>query len=410
MKRTIEVCLLAALCAMGLAAQDISGTIGGSILDPSGAGVPNAKVTITNTDRNLVVRTVTTSTGGTYSAPLIPIGHYSVKVEAAGFKTVERSGIVLNVSDNLKINIPLEVGAVAETVNVTEQAAPVELARATSATTIIGTQVRELQLGTRNYENLVALMPGVTANTTDELYIGNSSPAGTAATIPYSVNGNRNSANNWTVDGADNVDRGSNLTLMMFPSVDAVSEFKVERALYTADTGRAGGAQVDVVTKSGTSTFHGNLYEFVRNDAFNANNWINNANKVNLINGVARIPPLRWNDFGGTIGGPVPLGGKDKNKTFFFFSEEARRIHTYTTFNPTLPTQAMIQGTFSQPVCISYSFSAGACQTTGTQIPATSINPIAAQYIKDIYSKLTLVGTNTVAGTTAQFFPQQQRL
>ena len=407
MKKTVGFCLLAALCAIGLLAQDISGTIGGSILDPSGAGVPNAKVTITNVDRNLVVRTITTSTGGVYSAPLIPSGNYSIKVEAKGFKTLTRSGVVVNVSDDLNINIPLQVGAVAETVEVKDEAMPVELASATSATTITGTQVRELQLGTRNYENLVALMPGVTANTTDELYIGNSAPAGTAATIPYSVNGNRNSANNWTVDGADNVDRGSNLTLMMFPSVDAISEFKVERALYTADTGRAGGAQINVVTKSGTSGFHGNLYEFVRNDAFNANNWVNNANKVNVIDGVAKVPPLRWNDFGGTIGGPVPLGGRDKNKTFFFFSEEVRRIHTYTTFNPILPTQGMVQGTFSQPVCISYSFSPAACQATGTQIPATSINPYAAEYIKDIYSKVPLFGVNTVAGTSAQFFPVQ---
>jgi len=160
-------------------------------------------------------------------------------------------------------------------------------------------------------------MPGVTANSTDELYIGNSAPAGTAATLPYSVNGNRNSGNNWTIDGADNVDRGSNLTLMMFPSIDSIAEFKVERSLYTADTGRAGGAQVNVVTKSGTSQYHGDLYEFVRNNAFAANNWINNAQKV-LVNGSVQVPPLRWNDFGGTIGGPVPLGHKDNHKTFFF--------------------------------------------------------------------------------------------
>src|SRR5206468_6041046 len=139
-----------------------------------------------------------------------------------------------------------------------------------NSSTIQGVQVLELSLGTRNYEQLVSLVPGVTANTTDELYIGNSSPAGTAATLPYSVNGNRNSANNWTVDGADNVDRGSNLTLMTFPSVDAISQFKVERSLYTADTGRAGGAQISVVTKSGASRFHGGVYEFFRNDALAA--------------------------------------------------------------------------------------------------------------------------------------------
>ena len=165
-----------------------------------------------------------------------------------------------------------------------------ELGTTANASTIEGTQVRELSLSTRNYEQLVAMMPGVTANTTDQLYIGNSSPAGTAATLPFSVNGNRNSANNWTVDGADNVDRGSNLTLMTFPSVDSIAEFKVERSLYTADTGRAGGAQISVVTKSGTNQYHGDLYEFVRNNAFEANNWINNAQKM-LVNGSVQVRP-----------------------------------------------------------------------------------------------------------------------
>ena len=391
MKRIFFACLLATAAAGYVAAQDISATIGGTVLDSSGAGVAGAKVTVTNTDRNLVIREVTTEAAGTYSAPLLPIGHYSVKVEAKGFKTETHTDIQLNVSDNLKINVTLQVGAVSETVNVTEQADKVELGTPASATTIEGTQVREQPLSTRNYEQLVALMPGVTAAATDQLYIGVSAPSGTAATVPFSVNGNRNSANNWTVDGADNVDRGSNLTLMTFPSVDSIAEFKVERSLYTADTGRAGGAQINVVSKSGTSEFHGVLYEFVRNNAFAANNWINNAQSIK-INGAVQVPPLRWNNFGGTIGGPVPIGHKDNRKTFFFFSEEARRILTYSTFTPTLPTQGMIQGTFSQPVCVSYSIAAGKCETTGTQIPSTSINPIAAAYIKDIYGKIALGG------------------
>ena len=410
MKKSIVLCMLAAGIVACLVAQDTTGTIEGSVLDASGGGVPNAKVTITNADRNQVVRTSTTDSSGNYSAPLIPVGTYAIKVEAAGFKTENRRGVVLNVNDDLKINLPLEVGSLTESVEVKADAAQVELASPAASTTISGTQVRELSLRTRNYEQLVSLMPGVTSNTTDELYIGNSAPSGTAATIPFSVNGNRNSANNWTVDGADNVDRGSNLTLMTFPSVDAIAEFKVERALYTADTGRAGGAQVSVVTKSGTSTFHGDLYEFVRNNAFAANNWANNATKVNVVNGVAKVPSLRWNDFGGTIGGPVYIPGrfnKDKNHTFFFFSEEARRIITYTTFNPTLPTLAMLQGTFPQPVCITGLTGCAAGSTPVTQISTTQFNPIAAQYIKDVFGKMALQSTNTVAALTAGFFPQR---
>jgi hypothetical protein len=423
MKRLARLGLLAVAGGLSLVGQDISGTIGGTILDPNGSAIPDAKVTVTNTDRNQVLRTITTDANGTYSAPLIPVGTYAIKVERTGFKTENRTGIALNVNDDLKINITLKVGAVTEVVNVEESAVAVELGSPASATVIDGQQIRELSLGTRNYEQLVALMPGVASGPTDELYIGNSSPSGLAATIPYSVNGNRNSANNWTVDGADNVDRGSNLTLMTFPSVDAISQFKVERSLYTADTGRAGGAQISVVTKSGSSQFHGGVYEFFRNDALAANNWANNANKVNLVdssnplnscvnnpNCHAKNPPLRWNDFGGTLGGPIYIPGKynrDRNKTFFFYSQEHRRVITYTTFNPTLPTAAMIQGNFSQPVCITTTAGCAAGSTPVNQIPANLINPVAAAYIKDIFGKLPLNTTNTVAATTSGFFAQR---
>jgi hypothetical protein len=375
-------------------AQDVSGTIQGVILDPAGAVVPNAKVTVTNTDRNQVVRTFTTDSTGNYSAPVLPVGHYSLKVEATGFRREELSGVVLNVNDTLKVNISLEIGQTTDQVTVQESAVRVELSSPANANVIEGRQVRELAIATRNYEHLVALMPGVVQNQTDQLFIGVSAPAGTAAALPFSINGQRNSANNWTIDGADNVDRGSNLTLLMFPSIEAIEEFKVERSLYTADSGRAGGGQVNVVTRSGTNQFHGSLYEFARNNYFVANNWINNASRVNVINGVAQAPPLRWNDFGGAFGGPVYIPGHyntAKNKTFFFYSEEHARIITYTTFNPTLPTSGMLLGQFSQPVCVA--FSGTTCSQTGTSI--TNINPIAQAYIKSIYSQLPLSPTAT---------------
>jgi hypothetical protein len=431
--KTVASIFLAAVClASGLMAQDISGTIEGTILDPSGSAVPNAKVSVTNKDRNQVVRTLTTNISGVYSATLLPIGTYSIKVEVAGFKTDTRTGIVLNVNDDLKINITMEVGAVTETVEVKETAAGVELGTPASSTTIEGTQVRELALGTRNFEQLVSLMPGVSnQSAADELFVGVTAASGATSTIPYAVNGMRNSASNWTVDGADNVDRGSNLTLGSFPSIDATAEFKVERSSYTADTGRAGGAQINVVTRSGTSQYHGSLYEFFRNDALNANNWANNANKVNLIDSAnplnncstnftptcyAKGTVVRWNDFGGTFGGPVPLGryNHGHDKTFFFYSEEARRIINYTTFNPTLPSTAMLQGNFIQPICITTVTSAGIVCPAGaasvTQIPASSFNPNAVAYIKDIFSKLTLLSGTTTAATTSGFFPQQTLL
>jgi hypothetical protein len=426
--RRVGVCLLLLLLcgSMALFAQDVSGSIGGTVLDPSGAAVANAKVSIINTDRNQTVRTITTDSSGVYSAPFLPIGNYQVKVEAAGFKTNSRTGVVLNVSDDLKINVRLDVGAVTETVEVKETATQVELTSPADATTIEGTQVRELALGTRNFAQLVALMPGVASNAVDELFVGVTGASGTTTTIPFYVNGMRNSSNNWTVDGADNVDRGSNLSLGSFPSIDATAQFKVERSNYTADTGRAGGAQVNVVTKSGTSSYHGTLYDFFRNDALNANPWTNNANKVNLVNRAdptvpctsanyqdcyAKRTPVRWNDFGGTIGGPVSFAGynRAKNKTFFFYSEEVRRIINYATFNPTLPTTGMLQGNFIQPVCETALGATGitcpAGSTPVTSIPSSQWNPNSAAYIKDIFSKVSLLSGTTTAATTAQFFP-----
>jgi hypothetical protein len=394
------------ISATAIDAQDVSGTIGGSILDPSGAAVPGAKITITNMERNQVVRTVKSDAAGTYFAPLLPVGIYSLKAEASVFKNEERQRIVLNVNDDLKINLSLQVGSAAETIEVTADTATVELGSPASATTIEGTQISELALGTRNYETLMALMPGVASNAVDELYVGNSLPSGSTSTIPFSVNGMRNSSNNWTVDGADNVDRGSNLTLSTFPSVDSISQFKVERSLYTADTGRAGGGQINVVTKSGVKQFHGSAYEFFRNDVLNANQWTNNANRVNVVDGTAKVPPVRWNDFGFTFGGPVFIPGKfnrNRNKTFFFYSQEWRKIITYNTFNPTLPTTSMLSGDMLQRVCVQ--FSGTTCSATGTQIAPSLFNPNSAAYIKDIFSKLPLSSGTTIAATTSGFFP-----
>src|SRR5437764_922912 len=180
--------VLMACFATGMWAQETTATIEGTVLDPSGAAVPQAKVIITNTDRNQVVRTLTSDDSGSYSAPLLPIGTYAVRVEAAGFKTATRSGVVLNVNDVLKLNITLEIGAATETVEVTASAVQVDLSTPASATTIEGQQVRELALGTRNFAQLVSLMPGVINQTgVDELFVGVTGASGTTTTIPYTV-------------------------------------------------------------------------------------------------------------------------------------------------------------------------------------------------------------------------------
>ncbi len=399
-RSTSLILLLFVLALTPVIAQDINGSIVGTVQDASGAGVPGAKVSVTNLDLKQVIRTATTDESGNFSAPLLPVGKYSVTAEANGFKKATQKDITLNVSDKLTINLKLEVGDVQQ--EVTVQAAPVavELQSHVQATVIEGTQIRELALVTRNYEQLVALMPGVTSSAVDQLYVGVSQPAGATSTIPYAINGSRNSASSWTVDGVDNVDRGSNQTLINTPSIDAIDEFKVQRSGYSAEFGRAGGGQISVITKSGTSQYHGNAYEFVRNDAFAANNFLANANRVNLgPDGKARIAPLRYNNFGWTFGGPVfipKIYGRDrnKNKTFFFFSQEFRRVITYSTVQATgLPTPSEIAGTFPHPICAS--FTGSTCNNVTQQI--TNINPLAQAYIKDIFSKVALpVGTNVL--------------
>ncbi len=393
-----------------LAAQDITGSISGTVLDASGAGVPGAKLTITSLDRNQVVRTASTDAAGNYSAPLLPVGKYSVSVEAKGFKKATQTDVTLNVNDKLTVNLKLEVGDVQQ--EVTVQAAPVavELQAPVQSTVVNGTQIRELALVTRNYEQLVALMPGVSSTAVDQLYVGVSAPAGTAATIPYAINGARNSASSWTVDGADNVDRGANLTLLNTPSVDAIEEFKVQRSGYAAEFGRAGGGMISVVTKSGTSDFHGDLYEFVRNNAFAANNFLNNANRLNLgSDGKARVPALHYNNFGWTLGGPVwlPTKSRNKNRTFFFFSQEFRRVITYSSPTATVPTKDEIAGNFPHPVCASYT--GNTCNQITQQI--TKIDPVAQQYIKDIFSKVPLpTGTNTLPSLFRNTYNFEQEL
>jgi len=366
--------------------QEVTGSISGTVTDSKGGAVPGAKVTITNSDQQVVVRVLTTDEHGQYAAPLLPVGHYSVSVEIAGFKKIKQSGLVLNVSDKLAANFTLEVGAMSESVNVEANALQVDTQSATATGVISGVQLRELSLNSRNYAQLVLLVPGASdSGNADQIFPGATAPIGTNL-ITFQINGNRREENNWQVDGADNVDRGSNLTLLSFPSIDAISEFRVVRGVYDAESGRSAGAQINVITRSGTSDLHGGVYEFFRNDDLNANAFFNNANNI-------KRPPLRYNNFGGTIGGPVyiPKIYPRRNKTFFFFSEEARRIVTYT--NPptaTVPYSGMTSGQFQHPVCtkwVNANGVAGACQTYGTTINPADISSIAQAYVQDILSK-----------------------
>ena len=391
LRKTSAIIVVLFLGAFALAAQEITGTILGTVTDSSGAVVPHAKVTVINTDRNTVLRTTQTDNNGYYAAPLLPIGRYAVTVAASGFKSFSKTDIELNVSDRLSVNAVLQPGSVQEIVSVEADALQVETQSPTAGGLINGTQIRELALSARNYEEMVALMPGVSAAVSDNIFVGVETPGGGTNEIDFSINGARFSQNNWTIDGADNVDRGGNFSLLNFPSVDAIAEFKVLRSLYSPEFGRGAGGEVDIVTRSGGHKFHGGLYEFFRNDKLNANRYLNK----HFADPTQVLPrnPLRYNDFGGTFSGPVYIPGHyntERNKTFFFFSEEVRRIITSSIEKVKIPNQNERNGIFPFPVCTSIDIAGGTPCPTASVISPASFNPAAAAYLKDIFSHIPL--------------------
>ncbi|HKS80434.1 MAG TPA: carboxypeptidase regulatory-like domain-containing protein [Candidatus Acidoferrales bacterium] len=383
--KLLGVFVVALFVASICLSQNITAYLTGTVTDPSGAVVSGASVTLHNVDLNTDVITVKTDSGGAYTATELPLGTYTVSVEATGFKKFLASDVVLHVGEHRTLDIKLEVGQVTEQVTVTAATVPIETSSAAQDTTITGTQIRELQLNNRNFEQLVALQPGVANGLPDQVGFGIEN------TDDLSVNGARGSANNWTVDGADINDSGSNSTLLNVPSVDALSEFTLERSTYDAQYGRSGGGQVNVVTKSGTNQFHGDAYEFVRNDVFDANEWFNKQA------GNAK-PPFRYNDFGYTVGGPFFIPdhyNTDKTKTFFFFSEEFRRTRTPGTSILALPNPQELTGNFAglfnadgTAVSLNPATAPSGC-ISGNQISSTCFSPNAVAYINNIYTKFT---------------------
>ena len=383
-------------------AQEVSGSISGTVVDATGASVSGAVVTLTNTDRAYVERSLKTDKVGYYTASSLPLGNYSVTVAMKGFKTASVSGLVLHANDALKVDEKLAVGSATETVSVVANQTALNLENGMSEGLVSGTQVRELVLNNRNYEQLLTLQPGVAygSATNDQLYIGASLPSGTSAQVAYSINGSRPTANNWTIDGADNVDRGANLTLLAYPSVDAISEFVTLRGTYEAEYGRSASGQINVVTKSGTNDFHGGAYEFFRNDFFNADNYFNKLTTI------TPTPALRYNDFGFSVGGPVAIphyyNGRDK--TFFFYSQEFRRVVQYASLTAYVPTADERKGIFTNswigsgtsqtqaPVAVCSGPNTGACTAYATSFAGTTgiVSATSQAYITDIFNNVPL--------------------
>ncbi len=312
--------------------QELAATLNGTVTDPSGAVIPGATVTIAQNGINGVSRTIQTNAQGSYTVTNLPAGTYTVTVTATGFQTYSANNVVMNVAQTRSVNATLPPGATTQTVNVQQGAVALNTSTSALAGTISGTQVRELQLNNRNFEQLVTLQPGVVSGLPQEVGFGLNN------TTTVAVNGARSTANNWTVDGADINDSGSNSTLLNVPSVDAIQEFTLERSTYDAGYGRSGGGQVLVATKSGTSSFHGDAYEFNRNNIFNANSFFNKQTTPMIPRAIER-----YNDYGFTVGGPLfipKVFNTAKDKTFFFWSEEWRKVSSPVTSSLNPPTAA----------------------------------------------------------------------
>jgi hypothetical protein len=311
--------------------QANAGSITGIVQDSQSAVVPNARVTLTNEEQGVAsARTIVTGPEGSYLfSPVLP-GQYTVVVEAAGFKKYTQAHITLNVNDRLGLpTISLEVGSTGETVNVEANAIQLETVSAERAGVVSGRQMVDIAVNGRNYTSLLKTVPGITADTT----------GGDAA-----VNGQRTGQNNFTVDGQNVTDIGVNQQFAYRINVDSIAEFKVSTNSQGAEFGRNSGAQVQIVTKSGSKDFHGTGYWFKRGEFMNANTWLNNYN------GIQR-PAYRYMTAGYTLGGPVFIPkhfNTGKDKLFFFFSHEWNRSFTPAALRQiTVPTAAERSGDFS---------------------------------------------------------------
>src|SRR5215468_694181 len=337
--KLFAMAVLAILSSVALAQDTASLT--GTVRDKSGAIIPKASVTVSNPATN-ITRDLKTNSEGEYLAAGLPPSSYDLTVSAPGFQKYEAKGVVLRVAEKSRVDVTLEVGAVsAEVVVQGEGLTNVQTESNEEGAVITGKEITQLNLNGRNFTQLVTLVPGVSNQTGQD-----EGTVGVYGNVSFSVNGGRTEYNNWELDGGDNMDNGSNSTLNVYPSLDAISEFKVLTSNYGAQYGRNGSGTIEVETKGGTKQFHGDAYEFVRNDYFNALNY----NDMTSHGGNGQPTPYKKNDFGYTIGGPVFIPGvynKNKDKTFFFWSQEWRRERAPQSFNTVVPYSAERNGDFS---------------------------------------------------------------
>ncbi len=298
------------------------GSVTGVVQDATGAVVPSAKVTLLNTDQGL--STVTTSdASGVYTFSPVRIGNYSVSATAPGFSVTTQQNVTVAVSQNVRVNIALKTGAATETVEVTSAPPELQTEDASVGQVVNEKSVNDLPLNGRNFTFLAQLAAGVNTPQADT--------RGNAANGAFSANGLRPAQNNYLLDGidnnSDNVDFLNGTNFVVLPPPDAIAEFKVQTSDFSAELGRAAGAVLNATVKSGTNQFHGAAWEFFRNDKLDAADWFENNSGI-------KKGELRWNQFGGSIGGPII-----KNKVFFFGDYQGfRHVQGNTQSGLAVPT------------------------------------------------------------------------
>src|SRR6266403_2113880 len=333
----VFVALVALLCSANPAwGQDVTASITGTVSDPSGAAVVGATVTAKSVERGITY-TAATNESGIYRIAQLPVGSYELKVEKPGFAAVAYAAFVLTLNQVARFDVSLRVGQITQTVEVTS-AAPVLKTEATQVDTIINSATNDnLPLASRNYVQLTLLAPGAVSTDPSSFNNGNNTDFYSGRPL---INGNREQANNFLLDGMDNNQVSDNL-LGYTPAPDAIQEFNLITQNASGEFGNFQGGIVSVSLKSGTNQFHGDVWEFFRNDNLNANSW------QNTLTGLAKNK-LRWNMFGGTVGGPIK-----KNKLFFFFDYQGQRFdHPASLSRFTVFTTRERNGDFGA-ICIS---------------------------------------------------------
>ncbi|HZU27483.1 MAG TPA: carboxypeptidase regulatory-like domain-containing protein [Bryobacteraceae bacterium] len=336
--RLLFFCLLLLGSVFVASAQEA--TIVGTVTDPSGAPVPNVAITITSAETGQTNH-LTSNNEGQYVAPDLKIGHYTIRAEAPGFKAAEQKDVTLRVADRARVDLKLELGSTQESVNVEAQAIAVQADSGEVSDVITEQQVSQLATNGRSVYSLAVLTAGASSAMADF-----NTPVPVGGDSSVSFNGLRQNHNIWLIDGGEDDDRGGAGGISVMPSVDAIAEFRALTSNYSADYGLSSAGTMTMVFKSGTKDFHASAWEFLRNDALDAGNFFTNA-------AGAKAPELRFNTYGFNAGGPVYIPkvyNKDKEKTFFFYNMEWRKLVEGGLVNQTVPLPSEYGGAFSSTI------------------------------------------------------------